>query len=913
MISATASRRQSLRNLTREAYAGKAVAERSSEMSGSTTGETGPKRSARPAAWHTLTAREVAARLQVEVETGLDFEEAIQRREKFGPNRLAEAKRAPMWQEFLDELREPMVLLLLFTGTLYALWGELRDAITIFIVILALKTIEVINEQRARRAILAWRKHGEPYAPVLRAGSALEIPTEQIVPGDLILVQAGRRIPADARLVTAYRLQVDESPLTGEALPVEKEAGLTLPDQTLLAERCNLVFAGTLATSGRGSAVATHTGMETELGRLTSPARQVKEPRTPLLKAMDELSRWLVWPALSFSLLVPALGVAWAGQPLQTMLLTGLSLAFATIPGELPVIITMALALGGLRLSHQLANAKRLKAIETLSAVTVIATDKTGTLTENRMAVQVLFPETARPKILEAGVLCNAANLNSQIFTGDPLETALLTAAGENGLNVPALQKAQPLLVEFSFDNTRKCMSVVRQRGEEARVTVKGAPEGILAASTHQWTAYDPQLESAGREPLSEEDRQAFLETAAQMAAGGLHAIAFAEKSLPAGPVLQEQAETGLTFLGLAGLEDPPRPGAMDAIAACRRAGIRPVMVTGDHPLTALAIARQVGLGGDGQILTGPELERLSDEELMAVIGEVSVFARTAPQDKLRLVQAFQRRGERVAVTGDGINDAPALAAADIGVAMGESGSDVAREIADIVLGDDNFNTFLGAIREGRVLYENLKKAIRYYLAIKLALVLITVLPVLLQAPVPFTPIQIILVELFAGLAVAAAFLDEPGEGDLMNRPPRNPKARFLDQEMVSSILTSTAGLFIAVSAVYLTILYSGAALPQAQTAAFAAWIIGHVFLAFNMRTNRQPLFQVGLFSNRVMIVWSAAAFFFLLFATQTSLMQAALGTVPPDTSQWALIGALTIASTFWTEIRKLTTYQPSP
>ena len=662
-----------------------------------------------------------------------------------------------------------MILLLLVTGILYSVWGGLSDALTIFFVIFTLVGVEILNERRAQKAIAHLRTLAEPTASVRRSGRIIEIPVEQLVPGDVILLGAGRHVPADARLIEAYGLMADESLLTGESVPVEKEAELTLAQDVPLAERRNLVYAGATITRGRGTAVVVATGMITELGQVASLTREIKPPPTPLQETMRELTRWMVWVALGFSVVVPLSGWLLSGQPLRQMLLIGLSLAFATIPEEGPIIITMVLALGAYRLSRERAIVKNLRAIEALGAITVIATDKTGTLTENRMEVKQLYPQALASKLLEVGTVCNDATEDGERFKGDPLEVALLSAARQAGLDVGALRRACPLHDEFTFDNVRKRMSVVCQRDGRLWIAAKGAPEAILSLSIGRETA-------DGQQPLTEADRQALLATAAQMAHEGLRVIALAEKTLRDGRPGQDQAESELNFVGLAGLADPPRPEVREAIAECRMAGIRPIMITGDHPLTARAIAGQVGLDGEARLLTGVELDALSDERLEEIVGQVSLYARTTPQHKLRIVRALRQRGERVAVTGDGTNDAPALVAADIGIAMGETGSDVARASSDIVLADDNFRTIIRAVEEGRILFANLSKGLRYYLACKVALVLATLLPVLLRVPVPFAPIQIILMELFMDLAASATFVAEPGEPGLMRRPPEIPR-----------------------------------------------------------------------------------------------------------------------------------------
>jgi Ca2+-transporting ATPase len=857
--------------------------------------------SASTPAFHAVTTDQATARLGVDAESGLSEAETKKRITQFGPNRLREEKAESLLSVFFEEIHEPMIILLWVTGILYAVWGELTDAITIFIVILALVGVEALNEHRANRAISALRELAEPTALIRRGGQAQELPVEAVVPGDIALLQVGRRIPADARLLDAYGLTIDESPLTGESVPVEKEADLTLSEGTPLSERRNLVFAGTTVTRGRGTAVVVATGMTTELGSIAGLTREVEAPRTPMQKAMKDLTFKLVGVALVFSILVPLLGWQLAHQPLDTMLLTGLSLAFFTIPEELPIIVTMVLGLGAYRLSKRRAIAKELRAVETLGAVTVIATDKTGTLTENRMEAVRFYPEGQARRLLEIGVLCNDAAQTGVKVSGDPLEIALVGAAQKAGMDVAALRTEYRLRSEFTFDNTRKRMSTIHERDGKLWIGVKGAPEAILANAPRQRSG-------AGEEPLTKSAQQAILDAVTRMAADGMRVLAFAEKTVPDGKerqLSQDAAESNLVFVGLIGLADLPRPEAKEAIAACRTAGIRPIMVTGDHPLTAKAIASQIGLNGDARQLTSPELDALSDKELEKVVGTVSLYARTTPQHKLRIVRALQARGERVAVTGDGINDAPALAAADIGVAMGQTGTDVARSAASVVLADDNFSTIVHAVGEGRMLFANLRKAVRYYLACKVALIAVVLLPVLLTIPIPFAPTQIILMELFMDLAASATFVAERSESDLMHQPPRDPKAPFMNRGMVSSIFGSAIGLFAAVSILYLLAWYSGAGLERAQTIAFVTWLVGHIFLAFNLRSDREPLLRLGAFSNRVMVGWAGATAAFILVVTLVPWIQGILKTVPLTGFEWLLILTVTFLGTFWIEASK--------
>ncbi len=852
--------------------------------------------------WHTATIDETTFKLDSSLKVGLTNQEAKSRLDQLGQNSLTEEKKKSFWKEFIEELREPMVLMLLVTGVLYAIWGELSDAITIFVIILTLNTVEVANELRSKKAIASLRKLAEPSTSLRRGGHFQEIPVDQVVPGDLILLQDGHRVPADARLVEAFGLSVDESALTGESLPVEKTAESLADTSAPLAERCNMVYSSTLISRGKGTAIVVSTGMDTEIGRIAGMARGVKEPRTPLQNMMEELTKVLIWFALGFSLLVPLIGIFLAHQPPKQMLLTGLSLAFATIPEELPIIITMVLSLGAFRLSKKNAVAKRLSGVESLGSVTVIATDKTGTLTENRMEVACFEPEKEKNRLLEIGMFSNDAVPDGENFIGDAVDIALLRSARQSGLDVNAERVAHPILNEFTFDNNRKRMSTILLKDGQPWIAVKGSPETILSQCTQVRNGETVDL-------LTDAARQSIQERVSQLAADGLRVLAFAERNLPQPDLSQEVVESELTFTGLVGLQDPPRPEVRDAIATCQHAGIRVIMITGDHPFTANAIGRQVGFNGDNPVVTGPELDRLSDDQLKVVVKHSSIFARTTPEHKLRIVQALQALGERVAVTGDGVNDAPALSAADIGVAMGETGTDVAREAGDMVLMDDNFTTIVNAVKEGRLIYENLKKGVRYYLTCKVALVLINLIPTLLLVPVPFAPVQIILMELFMDLMAAAAFSTEKPETDLLDQKPRDPKTKFMDSVMVRSIGISSFGLFAAVIFAYLFTWYTTKDAVTSQTVAFFGWLIGHVLLAFNMRSERQPMFQLGLTSNRIMLIWAVAVGVFLISISTIPGAPTLVKTTTLTSSQWAMILGATFVGTFWLEIKKMITY----
>ncbi|TAM85524.1 cation-transporting P-type ATPase [bacterium] len=816
---------------------------------------------------------------------GLTTEEAARRLTTYGPNLVRPRQRATLLHIFFEEAREPMILLLAVTGVLYALWGKPGDTLTIFVVITALVGAEVFTEYRAKHAIEALSELSEPNALLLRDDVVQEVPTERVVPGDVTLLQAGRRVPADARLLASYGLAVEEAPLTGESFPVDKD-----PD--------DVVYAGTVVRRGRGSAVVFATGSATEVGRLAASAQETPMPRTPLQIAMAGLSGWLVWYAITVCAVVVLLGWLLTGESLRQMVLTGLSLAFAAIPEELPIIVTMVLGVGAYRLSQRHAIVKRLTAVEALGAVTVIATDKTGTLTENRMVLREGWPADHLREILEIGVLCNDADPRHP-GSGDPLEAALLVAAAAHGIDTARLREENPLRTEFSFDNERKRMSTVHGSDGAVRVAAKGAPGAMLDACGTL------RLDGATR-PLSDADRSAIEARAATIAEQGLRVIALAERSEVAKPADERAAERDLTFVGLAAFSDPPRAEVPAAIAACRDAGIRVMMITGDHPLTAMAIARDIGLDARAPVVSGDQIDAMSDKQLAAAVRNTSVFARAMPHHKQRIIAALHAGGERVAMTGDGMNDAPALAAADIGIAMGQGGSDIARESAGLILADNDFATIVAAVAEGRVLYENLRKGVQYYLACKVALIAAILIPILLRVPVPFAPIQIIVMELFMDLAASATFVIEVPETDVMRLPPRDPRAPFMDAAMVRTVLWAGSGLCAAVTFAYLTTWYAGYGRATSETMAFVTWLIGHVLLAQNMRTQREPLVRVGLFSNPVMNAWAAATLSLTAAVTLVPVLAVSLRTTALDGTQWLHATGAALVGTGWIEAAKL-------
>jgi Ca2+-transporting ATPase len=858
---------------------------------------------------------EVLQAVESDPQSGLSETEAEKRLKEFGPNQLVKERRTSFWGVFKEEVTEPMILLLLAVGVVYSIWGDARDAITIFAIIVALILIEIFTEYRAKKAVAALKKLSPPTTPVLRGGQYQKVPAVEIVRGDIVPLEAGERVPADGRVIESFGVEADESPLTGESVPVPKEDRI-VPGDAPLAERGNIVFAGTTITRGRGRAVVVATAMDTELGRITGLVEEAKEPKTPLQLAMKQLAGLLVWVAVFFSVLIPGIGIL-QGKPYKEMVLTGLSLSFATIPEELPIIVTMILGVGAFALSKRNVLIRRLRTAETLGSVTVIATDKTGTLTENRMqlariatdaAITSFPPSSLSPAerfLLQIGALTSCIRKGSEgCYVGDPLEMALLEAAEAAGLAPEQLHSQFHLRQEFSFDNQRKMMSATFMKDGQSFVYAKGAPEVILARSS--------RIAQGSAEVEKTEEREMLIRRQAEaMAREAMRVLAFAYRKTGSGVDLsREEAESDLIFVGLAGLADPPRAGVAQAIKITREAGIRTIVVSGDHPVTVQRVAAEVGIDSGAKLLTGAELEQMDDQLLTARIGGVQLFARTSPEQKLRIVRLLQDSGEVVAVTGDGINDAPALKSADIGVAMGETGTEVAREVADMVLTDDSFTSIAAGVREGRKIFDNLKKGVSYYLSVKVALVLSFLVPLILDIPFPFAPIQIVLLELFMDLAASATFVAEPIERDAMSRPPPSRKEKFIDRKALVNIVLGSLSLAAAVLTSYLLTWYAGWGLLEARTVAFGTWLVGHILLALTMRSQRESLWRVGVLSNRAMLVWAAAAVAFFLLATNLPLAQAPLRLTSLSLTGWLLVVAVPLVTIFWLELRKLISHR---
>ncbi|MCJ7560933.1 cation-translocating P-type ATPase [Candidatus Bathyarchaeota archaeon] len=860
--------------------------------------------------WHSRELQEIIQSSGVNPETGLADQEAAERLDRYELNRLVEEREIRFLAILREEITEPMILLLIAVGVLYSIWGSLTDSLTIIAIIAVLVLVEVWNEYRAKRSIAALKKLAPPTTLVLRNGQPREVQTAFLVPGDIILLKTGQRIPADARLLDSFGLEVDEASLSGESFPVAKDANVVLPREARITEQKNMVFAGTVVTRGRAKVLITATGVNTELGRVAGIAKAAKEPKTPLQLSMKQLSKSLVWIALFFSIFVSVLGFL-RGLPLEQMILTSLSLAFATIPEELPIIITMVLGVGAYSLSRKNALVKRLQAAETLGSVTVIVTDKTGTITENKMKIESLyfdgkivknqnFKENEKEALKTALLSIDAIkDLTNNTILNNPMAQAILENIKENGVDVQNLRKDWVLKDELSFDDKRKLASYVYQYGNSLIVLSSGAPENVLANSTKLFMKSE-EVE------LTDEARKEVANAISEMAQAGERLLAFGYHRMPPASKLEKESlERNLVFVGIVGFIDPPRAEVKGAIRTCREAGIKVIMVTGDHPETARAVAAQVGINS-AKVLTGNELSKMNAEEVKNALKETFVFARVTPEDKLRLVRLLRENGEIVAVTGDGINDAPALKEAHIGVAMGIRGTDVAKETADMVLTDDNFATIETAVKEGRKLFGNLKKGVRYYLSCKVALVASFLLPIALGVPLPFSPIQIIVLELFMDLAASATFVAEPEESGTMTRPPIDPNEKFMNRTMQKSLFIGALSLFAAVSTTFLYTWYQTQNIAQAQTMAFATWMLGHIFLALNFRSEKEPLVKLGFLSNKIMIVWALVVVVTLLLGTSLPFVHDSLKITNLSLSDWALVVGVSFLATFWMELKKI-------
>jgi Ca2+-transporting ATPase len=811
--------------------------------------------SSRPA-WHTRKADTLLRELRTDPDSGLTSAESRERLRGLGANEIRHQRRRTPWRMFADQFTDFMILVLIAAAIVSGIVGDPSDTVAIIVIIVLNAIIGFVQEYRAERAVAALKRMAAPSAQVRRDGQTRTVNARELVPGDIVALEAGNIVPADVRLLETADLQADESALTGESQPAAKATATLDDSECPLAERNNMAFKGTSVTRGRGSGVVVDTGMKTELGRIATLLRKEEQSRTPLQKRLGRFGRRLAIAVLVVCAIIFAAGLL-RGEPVTLMFLTAVSLAVAAIPEALPAVVTISLALGARKLVKRNALIRRLPAVETLGSVTYICSDKTGTLTENRMRVQSYYVDGQRARSLPEisdGVadpwhyMAHAMALNNDAKlddtgrpVGDPTEVALFEAALERGWERTALEQKQPRQDEIPFDAERKRMTTLHRRDGEIIAYTKGAPEYVLDRCSNQ-------LISTG---VADLDPQTLIDEADKMAGEGYRVLALAMRTWTEMPdrSAPEQIEEGLTFLGLVALMDPPRAEAGEAVRLCKSAGITPVMVTGDHPDTARAIAARIGIGtGHEPAVTGRELNANDVDHLNDRVLQTAVYARVDPQQKIDIVKALQRRHQFVAMTGDGVNDAPALKRADIGVAMGRKGTDVAREAADMVLLDDNFATIVTAVREGRRIYDNIRKFVKYTMTSNSGEIWTLFLAPFLGLPIPLLPIHILWINLVTDGLPGLALSVEPEEPGIMQRPPRPPHETLFAHGMWQHILW--VGLLIGGLSLLTQAWALNGELAHWQTMVFTVLTLSQLVHVLVIRSERESLFKLGLRSN---------------------------------------------------------------
>jgi Ca2+-transporting ATPase len=805
--------------------------------------------------WHCLDAAEVLARLDSGT-GGLTAAEANRRLVEQGPNLLPEGKRRTLPAMLLGQFRDVMILVLLGAALVSAFVGELPDTIAILVIVLLNAILGTVQEFRAERAVAALRQMAAPESLVIRDGNARIVPAAELVVGDVVLLEAGNQVPADLRLLEVEELQADESMLTGESQPVGKDVASLGGDAVALGDRCNLAFKSSLITRGRGLGVVVATGTSTEIGQIAALLGDESGTRTPLQIRLARFGRYLAMAVLAICAVVFVAGLL-QGQPPVLMFLTAVSLAVAAIPEALPAVVTISLALGARKLILEKALVRNLPAVETLGSVTFICTDKTGTLTENRMSVECVIlggqrhPQLPRGETGAAAWMGWAMALNNDVAlvdgdpTGEPTELALYEAAAQAAYRREELAQQMPRVAALPFDSTRKLMTTLHRQEGHFLAFTKGAPEAVLGLCNRE-------AGPAGQNGL---DAAAWLEQAEQLANEGYRVLAVAVREVQEVPGHDQLAslEADLDFVGLIALIDPPRPEAAEAVADCLRAGITPVMITGDHPGTASAIARRLGISDSpAALMTGPELAALADADFAARVASIRVYARVSPEQKLRIVKALQDAGEFVAMTGDGVNDAPALKRAGIGVSMGLTGTDVAREAADMVLLDDNFATIVRAVRAGRRIFDNIRKFIKDTMSSNSGEIWTLFLAPFLGLPIPLLPIHILWINLVTDGLPGLAFAAEPAEPGIMARPPRPPRESIFARGMWQHILW--VGLFVGGVSIAAQAWAISRGVEYWQTVVFTVLTVSQLFHSLAVRSESASLFRIGLFSNLPML-----------------------------------------------------------
>lgn len=883
--------------------------------------------------YHALSKEEVLKRLET-TESGLSSDKANQLLERHGKNLLKEAKSKTLIGKFIEQFKNVMIVILLVAAVLSGILGEWTDTIIILLVVILNAVLGVIQENKAEQALDALKSMSSPHAKVRRGGQVTEIKSEDLVPGDIVLLEAGNVVPADVRLLEAASLKTEEAALTGESLPSEKQAGVLPERDIVLGDRTNMAYMSSSVTYGRAVGVVTATGMQTEVGKIAGYISEEESDVTPLQKKLDELGKYFTFIILGVCVVIFAVGIL-EGREMLDMLLTSISLAVAAIPEGLPAIVTIILALGVQRMAKRKAIIRKLPAVETLGSTEIICSDKTGTLTLNKMTVEQVHVNGSTIEatdalqgvpggelLLQAMTLCNDSSIDEgkstkapeasetakgsptksgKTIIGDPTETALVDYALSIGTDKRELEKKFPRVSELPFDSDRKLMTTIHKMEEGLyRLLTKGAPDVLLSKCSDIYV-------DGNVVPLTEEHSKKIMESNKGLANEALRVLAFAyrdEKEEPVNPS-PENTEKGLIFIGLVGMIDPPRDEVRDAVAVCRKAGIRPVMITGDHRDTAAAIAMRLGIIEDDKgVLTGTELDKISEADFAEKVTEYSVYARVSPEHKVRIVKAWRAKGKVVAMTGDGVNDAPALKSSDIGVGMGITGTDVAKGVSDMVLADDNFTTIVVAVEEGRKVYSNIRKAIQFLLSANLGEVLTLFIATMIGWRI-LEPIHILWINLVTDTLPALALGLEKAGNDVMSRKPRKSS---------SSIFAGGVGIGIIYQGILeaaLTLLvyywaHTHYSEGIAVTMAFATLGLLQITHAFNVRSNTKSLFQIGLFSNRYMLWASLISVLMLVLVIIIPGLNNWFGVTHLSGQQWLIVCAAALAIVVIVELVKL-------
>ncbi len=883
--------------------------------------------------WYNKSIEESLSDQNVDAAVGLNDEEVSHRRGVYGENILPEKEPKTIWQKIFEQISDFMIIILIIAAAVSLFVGEYVDSLVIIAIIALNATMGIVQEGKAEKALESLQKMSAPTAKVVRNGVIVSVATADLVPGDIVVLEAGDIVGADMRLIESATLKIDEASLTGESVPAEKKASDVFDGDVGIGDRTNMCFSGSVVSYGRGKGVVVATGERTEIGHIATRISQIEDDLTPLQKNLDKLGKMLGTICLGVCALVFVVGIirqGISGSNLLDMFMISVSLAVAAIPEGLPAVVTIVLALGMKRMVQRNAIVKRLLAVETLGCVNVICSDKTGTLTQNEMTVSALWAGgkisgvsgtgytpigeitdidgnvedlTVRSDLRAAicGLaLCNDASISPNdvggySIVGDPTEAALITLAGKAGLTKAQLNDIFPRVAELPFDSDRKMMTTFHKSTSGLISYTKGAPDIVLERCTHI-NMYGEIIE------LNDELRQSVLDVNRAFAGEALRVLAIASRSYKTLPpdVKPETIESEMTFEGLVGMIDPARPEARNAIRTCRSAGIRPVMITGDHKDTAVAIARSLTLMTDGDgVLTGAEVEKLSDEELMEAVKTTAVYARVSPEHKVRIVAALRRNTDIAAMTGDGVNDAPALKEADIGVSMGITGTDVAKGTADMVLTDDNFASIVSAVEEGRIIYANIRKFVYFLLSCNIGEILIVFLAILFNLPTPLTAIQLLWLNLVTDSFPALALGTEKGERDVMKRKPRGAHEPIVDRLMAYGIAVQSVLLTVSVLGIYLLSINvlapsygiaAGNVLSYARTMSFTMLISCELLRSFSCRSEHQTIFDIGIATNKTLLYSVAGAFALLLATLYLPFMRPLFDTVPLGFGDWCLI-----------------------